>query len=61
MANTQETPEVQVEQEVIDFIKYGLSEDVVERMMDDLYEEYNREPTYKEIATALDSREDGWQ
>ena len=64
MANTQETPEVQeeqVEQEVINFIQYGLSEDVVERMLDDLYDIHNREPSYKEMETYLDNRADGWQ
>lgn len=64
MANTQENPEVQeeqVEQEVIDFIQYGYSEEVIERMVEDLYDEYGREPSFKEMQTALDNRADGWQ
>jgi len=62
MANIKkETPEVQVEQEVIDFIQYGYSDAVVEKMLDDLYEEFGREPTFKEMETALDNRADGWQ
>jgi hypothetical protein len=64
MENTQETPEVQeeqVEQEVIDFIQYGYSEEVIERMVEDLYDEYGREPSFKEMQTALDNRADGWQ
>ena len=64
MANTEQkykTPEVQVEQEVIDYIEYGYSDAVVEKMLDDLYEEHGRKPTFKEMETALDNRADGWQ
>tara|TARA_R100000808_G_scaffold18045_1_gene39610 strand:- start:1480 stop:1674 length:195 start_codon:yes stop_codon:yes gene_type:complete len=64
MANTEQkykTPEVQVEQEVIDYIQYGYSDAVVEKMLDDLYEKYGRKPTFKEMETALDNRADSWQ
>jgi|TARA_R110002020_G_scaffold272977_1_gene488011 hypothetical protein len=64
MANTQQkykNSDVQVEQEVKDYIQYGYSDAVVEKMTDDLYEEFGREPTFKEMETALDNRADGWQ
>ena len=61
MANTQETPEVQIPSEVDSYIQHGYSDAVVEEMLDGLYEEFGREPTFKEIETALDNRADGWQ
>lgn len=59
MANT--TPETQVESEVIDYNTLSLSEAEVEKMLDDLYEEFGREPTPRELAIAFNQRPTGYQ
>jgi hypothetical protein len=59
MANT--TPETQVESEVIDYTRLGFSEAVMEKMLDDLYEEFGREPTPRELVIALNQRPTGYQ
>jgi hypothetical protein len=59
MANT--TPETQVESEVIDYNTLSLSEAEVEKMLDDLYEEFGREPTPRELTIAFNQRPTGYQ
>lgn len=54
----EETP---IESEVIAYEKFNFSEAVMERMLDELFEEYDREPTAKEMGDALDNRADGHQ
>ena len=59
MANT--SPETQVESEVIAYTQLGTSDAVTERMLDELFEEFGRQPTAKEMGDALDNRADGHQ
>ena len=59
MANT--TPETPIESEVIAYEQLNFSEAVMERMLDELFEEYGREPTRRELDIALNQRPTGHQ